>query len=164
MYETLAVGVADRTVTAQDLNIADPPGGAATQIAAGFRPNAPSVVIPGASGSGSVAVSGGGMMPLDNYAARDAALTTWSSSRVAATKRVNVSAPRSSGTMLAISGGPRKPALQAALVDLALSDTSSSRSLLDLDAIGMTQQDPQRMDSPRCLGDLGRVTTAARRP
>jgi hypothetical protein len=38
MYETLAAGVADRTVTTQDLNIPDPPAGADPQMAAGFRP------------------------------------------------------------------------------------------------------------------------------
>jgi len=37
MYETLAAGVADRTVTTQDLNIPDPPEGADPQIAAGFH-------------------------------------------------------------------------------------------------------------------------------
>ena len=35
MYETLAAGVADRTVTTQDLNIPDPPDGADPQMAAG---------------------------------------------------------------------------------------------------------------------------------
>jgi hypothetical protein len=38
MYETLASGVALRTVTTQDLNIPDPPAGADPQMAAGFRP------------------------------------------------------------------------------------------------------------------------------
>ena len=37
MYETLAAGVADRTVTTQDLNIPDPPEGADPQMAAGFH-------------------------------------------------------------------------------------------------------------------------------
>ncbi|MFI5458602.1 MAG: beta strand repeat-containing protein, partial [Isosphaerales bacterium] len=37
MYETLAPGVADRTVTTQDLNIPDPPEGADPQSAAGFN-------------------------------------------------------------------------------------------------------------------------------
>jgi hypothetical protein len=37
MYEVLAAGVADRTVTTADLNISDPPPGADPQIAAGFR-------------------------------------------------------------------------------------------------------------------------------
>jgi hypothetical protein len=37
MYETLAAGVAERTVTTQDLNIADPPSGADPQMAAGFN-------------------------------------------------------------------------------------------------------------------------------
>ena len=46
MYETLAAGVADRTVTTQDLNIPDPPDGADPQMAAGFRPTALSVVRP----------------------------------------------------------------------------------------------------------------------
>jgi hypothetical protein len=36
MYETLAAGVADRTVTTQDLNIPDPPQGADPQMAAGY--------------------------------------------------------------------------------------------------------------------------------
>jgi hypothetical protein len=36
MYEVLAAGVADRTVTAADLNIPDPPAGADPQTAAGF--------------------------------------------------------------------------------------------------------------------------------
>ena len=37
MYETLATGVADRTVSTQDLNIPDPPEGADPQLAAGFQ-------------------------------------------------------------------------------------------------------------------------------
>jgi hypothetical protein len=37
MYESLAAGVADRTVTTQDLNIPDPPAGADPQMAAGFN-------------------------------------------------------------------------------------------------------------------------------
>jgi hypothetical protein len=36
MYETLAAGVANRTVSTQDLNIPDPPSGADPQMAAGF--------------------------------------------------------------------------------------------------------------------------------
>ena len=36
MYESLAAGVTDRTVTAADLNIPDPPAGADPQMAAGF--------------------------------------------------------------------------------------------------------------------------------
>ena len=66
MYETLAPGVADRTVTAQDLNIPDSPDGADPQMAAGLVPGsatlpaspiaraavpvAVAVVIPGPSG------------------------------------------------------------------------------------------------------------------
>src|SRR5262249_31358338 len=46
MYETLAAGVADRTVTTQDLNIPDPPAGADPQMAAGFVPG--SVALPAA--------------------------------------------------------------------------------------------------------------------
>jgi streptogramin lyase len=38
MYEVLAAGVADRTVTTQDLNIPDPPAGADPQMAAESRP------------------------------------------------------------------------------------------------------------------------------
>jgi hypothetical protein len=41
MYETLATGVADRTVTTQDLNIPDPPAGADPQMAAGVRLDTP---------------------------------------------------------------------------------------------------------------------------
>src|SRR5262249_61584866 len=41
MYQTLATGVADRTPTAQDLNIPDPPQGADPQTAARFRPVTP---------------------------------------------------------------------------------------------------------------------------
>jgi hypothetical protein len=37
MYETLASGVANRTVSTQDLNIPEPPSGADPQMAAGFR-------------------------------------------------------------------------------------------------------------------------------
>jgi hypothetical protein len=37
MYETLAAGVTNRTVTTQDLNIPDPPEGADPQMAAGFN-------------------------------------------------------------------------------------------------------------------------------
>jgi hypothetical protein len=37
MYEILAAGVADRTVTVADLNIPDPPAGADPQMAAGFH-------------------------------------------------------------------------------------------------------------------------------
>jgi streptogramin lyase len=55
MYETLASGVADRTVTTLELNIPDPPDGADPQMAAGFHPgsvagqSAPSgVVLPAA--------------------------------------------------------------------------------------------------------------------
>jgi hypothetical protein len=64
MYEILASGVADRTPTAQDLNIPDPPAGADPQMAAGFvggsaaMPSSPdlraavpvAVVIPGPAG------------------------------------------------------------------------------------------------------------------
>jgi hypothetical protein len=37
MYETLAAGTANRTVTTQDLNIPDPPAGADPQMASGFH-------------------------------------------------------------------------------------------------------------------------------
>ncbi len=40
MYETLTAGVADRTVTTQDLNVPDPPDDADPQMAAGFNPAA----------------------------------------------------------------------------------------------------------------------------
>jgi hypothetical protein len=40
MYEILAAGVADRSVTTQDLNIPDPPAGADPQMAAGFHSGA----------------------------------------------------------------------------------------------------------------------------
>jgi hypothetical protein len=40
MYETLAAGTVNRTVTTQDLNIPDPPAGADPQMAAGFNAGA----------------------------------------------------------------------------------------------------------------------------
>jgi hypothetical protein len=56
MYETLASGVADRTVTTQDLNIPDPPTGADPQMVAGFHlnsaPPAPAQTAYAAFGSG----------------------------------------------------------------------------------------------------------------
>jgi hypothetical protein len=131
MYETLASGVANRSVSTQDLNIPDPPEGADPQIAAGFRPVTPAVVIPEL---GSAAVDGfGGMMPLENLAARDAVLTTWSSRHAAATKRMRDRGPGVSGTVFPIPGMPRRPVHQAALVDIVLSSDRSARSLLDLD-------------------------------
>jgi hypothetical protein len=68
MYETLAAGVALRTVTTQDLNIPDPPAGADPQTAAGFAPAAaPLVLAPNSvaavPGSGPN-LSPAGLMPL----------------------------------------------------------------------------------------------------
>ena len=51
MYETLAAGVANRTVTTQDLNIPDPPAGADPQMAAGFHPGRRVATVPVAPGS-----------------------------------------------------------------------------------------------------------------
>ncbi len=68
MYETLASGVADRTVTTQDLNIPDPPEGADPQMAAGPRFALPPSVVTSsdsAASAGSAAnLSHGGLMPL----------------------------------------------------------------------------------------------------
>jgi hypothetical protein len=70
MYEILAAGVADRTVTTQDLNIPDPPAGADPQMAAGFHSGAATGSSPsgqGASAAGFHSVPGPGpvaLMPL----------------------------------------------------------------------------------------------------
>jgi hypothetical protein len=139
MYETLATGVADRTVSTLDLNIPDPPSGADPQRAAGFRPISPAGFQPvvrrsdPAPNVGAVA-----MAPLDTAtAARDAVLTGWSPTRAGATKRVPVSseALRGSldvGTVSPVPGRSRNPVVDAGLVDLLIGDTVATRSLLDL--------------------------------
>jgi hypothetical protein len=64
MYATLSAGAADRSVTAQDLNIPDPPAGADPQLAANFHfmralaSYSQSEVI-SALGSGPIAIAGG---------------------------------------------------------------------------------------------------------
>jgi hypothetical protein len=65
--ETLAAGVAVRTVTTQDLNIPDPPAGADPQMAAGFRLDTTPPVLPvnGFAATGPAANPGPtGLMPL----------------------------------------------------------------------------------------------------
>jgi hypothetical protein len=67
MYETLATGVVDRTVSTQDLNIPDPPAGADPQMAAGFHSGAAtgsSAFGQVASAAGSNAVPGPGLVVL----------------------------------------------------------------------------------------------------
>jgi hypothetical protein len=131
MYETLAAGVVNRTVTTQDLNIPVPPEGADPQMAAGFRPSTPTAVISAALGSASAAGEGvAGLMPLDH----DAVVNTWPQARAAArhrpVSRDRIPGPSSlRGRPLVLSAGPRRPPLQARLVDAVLSDTGMSRSL-----------------------------------
>jgi hypothetical protein len=139
MYETLATGVADRTVSTQDLNIPDPPSGADPQKAAGFHPISPvgfQSVAPRPDPSadvGSVA-----MAPLDNVPiARDAALADWPSTRAGASKRITARLDTLNGSRLLGLVGPvpvgsRNPVLDAGLVDALLGDTVSTGSLLDL--------------------------------
>jgi hypothetical protein len=67
MYETLASGVAYRTVSAQDLNISEPSSGADPQMAAGFRFNATASVFAHsviASPNSGSSLSPVGLMPL----------------------------------------------------------------------------------------------------
>jgi hypothetical protein len=84
MHGTLAPGVADRTVTTDDLNIPDPPQGADPQIAAGFHFGTPAVATPqtafvpaiaqGANGTSLWSVVGGPLM----VAQRSLASGQWS--------------------------------------------------------------------------------------
>jgi hypothetical protein len=71
MYETLASGVADRTVTTQDLNIPNPPEGADPQRAAGFRFDLSRPALEAASFAANSASSFSpvGLMPLAHAAA-----------------------------------------------------------------------------------------------
>jgi hypothetical protein len=68
MYETLAAGAADRTLTTQDLNIPGPPKGADPQMAAGFAPGSAALAAsPNARAAAPVAVGipgPAGFMPL----------------------------------------------------------------------------------------------------
>jgi hypothetical protein len=139
MFETLAPGVAHRTVTTQDLNIPDPPEGADPQRAAGFPPSSPAGIHPVQPGSGSsVAVGSLAGAPLDNtMAARESVLTGWSPIHAGATKRVVApsDALRSSrvlGSILPVPAASRKPVLDASLVEALLGDLTSTWSLLDL--------------------------------
>jgi hypothetical protein len=137
MFETLAAGVALRTVTTQDLNIPDPPEGADPQRAAGFRPSIPSVAIPAGPGSGTVATDRGvGMMPLErDRMARDAVLTGWSSSRSGSSKRLQVHGTSTvdAGGPSPVSGRARTSVVQATLVDSTLEEFGALPSLLNLD-------------------------------
>jgi hypothetical protein len=121
MYETLAAGVANRTVTTQDLNIPDPPEGADPQRAAGFHPLGPSVVIAVAPSSEMVVGRGVGIVPLDPVRTQaKAALAP-------------VRGSHGRGGSFPVASGSRTVVLLAAAVDAALEDLGALSSLLSPD-------------------------------
>jgi streptogramin lyase len=129
MHGTLAAGVADRTPTAQDLNIPDPPSGADPLKAAGFRRMVPHAVTRAAARANTVVRDGGaqGWLALDGLAARDFAATHGHSLRTSTARRPAAGGYLLAGTDLAgklisLSGGPRRPVLQARLVDKVLDE------------------------------------------
>ena len=131
MYETLAAGVADRTVTTQDLNIPDPPEGADPQMAAGLRP----AIRPGGPTTAPAQDTATTfMMPLDNSpAVRDGAISDRASSRVAATRRISIHrdpVAGSSSGIANIAGASRRLVLQAGHVDAVLAEIGRPRSPL----------------------------------
>jgi CSLREA domain-containing protein len=143
MFGTLAAGVADRSVTTQDLNIPDSPIGADPQKAAGFHPISRPVFQPVALRPGPLtAVGSVAMAPLDNsIAAHNVVLTDWSPTRAGATKRVPVPSnalrgSRDLGMIGPVPAGSRNRVLDAGLVDALLSDTTTPQSLIDLDLNG----------------------------
>ena len=122
-----AAGVADGIVTTQGLNI---PDGTDPQTAVGFRPLTPTAIIPVAPGAEAVATDGVAIMPLDGtIAARDAVTAGWSRSGTSASRRVTVPRPGLSKS-LAVPGGRRITVFNARLIDSALDDLGSKRSLL----------------------------------
>ena len=123
-------GVADRTPTTQDPNILEPPDGPDPQTAVGFRPLTPTVIVPVAPGTQTVAADGIALMPLDGTtAARDAVPSGRSRSGASASRRVTVPRPGLSKS-LAVPGGRRITVFNARLIDSALDDLGSKRSLL----------------------------------
>jgi hypothetical protein len=94
-----------RVVPAPDRTIPDPAGGVDPRTATGFHPLGPSAVGSGVLGSSVVGADGeDGLIPLGHdHPAREAALTPSSSSRGAATKRIQVLGPRVSGRLLPVS-------------------------------------------------------------
>ncbi len=130
MFATLAIGVADRTVTTQDLNIPDPPDGADPQTAAGFRPIPPTAIMAIAPEAETATADGVGMMPLDStITARDAVRTGGSRSGGSASRQVTVPR-RGHGQLFAVSGGRRITFLNARLVNSVLGEIGTKRSLL----------------------------------
>jgi hypothetical protein len=144
MFPTLAPGSANRSLTVADLNVPDADGGGASGLhAAGFRPVSPSVVNPIGQRSGSTAAIGRASIPaLDStVAAHDAFLIGRSPTRADVTKRVTVQGDalrgsRASGMTFPSSVSSRRLALDPGLVDALLSDTTTERSLIDLDLNG----------------------------
>jgi hypothetical protein len=139
MYETLSAGMADRTVTVQDLNIPDPPAGADPQMAAGFHRITPVAPVSTASDSSSATVR---WTPVDNHGVGQPVLTAWSPPSAGTTKRRPVpgNAPRVSrviGTTVPAADGFSELVLDPGLVDVLLSDTTTPQSLLDLNWNGL---------------------------
>jgi hypothetical protein len=135
MYEALAAGVADRTPTAQDLNIPDPPARADPQRAAGFRPVAPSPIIRTAPSPGPTAVGAVAMTALDaEPIARAGGLTGSQSSGSGSSKRgssrgTGVSPVAADGRAVRIAARLRS-ALQGTAVDAAPEELGALPSLL----------------------------------
>jgi hypothetical protein len=128
MYATLSTGVADRTVTIQDLNIPDPPDGADPQTAAGFHRESSPVNILVTPGAGNRI----GMMPLDNTSARDAVLAGWSLSPRMASKQTSVRVATPGSIRLAarqLQALARRPVLGGASVESLFADAETAGSL-----------------------------------
>jgi hypothetical protein len=92
MYETLASGVADRTVTVADLNIPDPPEGADPQMAAGFS------VVPGVTSDNGDATARGTAAELSVAAIGLAPMPS--------TEHTWTEQPAATGPQWAVFGGP----------------------------------------------------------
>jgi hypothetical protein len=133
MYESLAAGVAHRVATTPDLNIPDPPEGADPQMAAGFPPTRPVMVVPAARGSSNLTT---GLMPLDHNATLDEILVAWIPARAARkspARDATVAGPSARGWTAAVLGAPRSPVLQAAAVDSVVGGMGALPSLLNID-------------------------------
>jgi hypothetical protein len=132
MYQTLATHTADRTPTAQDLNIPDPPAGAEPQLAAGFRPgpvvglSSPAAPVASAAVLGPGPVLGSQLSVLSSHRLPVAGAPTGLQDGPEASLVVRGPAHETRRDF-ASTGPDADPVLDAALADL-VTDTDPSRS------------------------------------
>jgi hypothetical protein len=118
MYATLAAGVADRSVTTQDLDIPDPPAGADPQLAASFVPGATASVI-----ASPVIPPVAGPMTVLGAAIESAPFRPGSIHRLRAARiRSAILAPLADVDATHIRSRPRTAVLNRAAVDTLLDD------------------------------------------